>query len=181
MKNNIKETIPNYLIILLGIILMVYPFFGQSNAIELFYYTTAIIGTIRLIEFIFQKDKSDKENLYTAIACYILPLLGIFKLTPKIISISLLVIIWTCFMSIVKLIKLDYLHDNKSNKLNIKLSGSIIFTILGVVIGYGLLFDSKIKEVLLGLLITFYGTLDYFKDYINILLENLKKPKKTNK
>lgn len=180
-KINIEKLFPNFLIMFLGLCLIAYPWFGNLEPLHLFCFALGMIGALRLIEFIVQKDKTDKENLLVAVASFLSPLPGMLGLINNNIFLPVTLLSWVCMMIVVKLVKLDYLHDRKLPQFNIKLYGFIIFIIVGIITSYSMRFEAEFQTVVIGFLVFIYGLMDFFKDYINNLMINNSKKVKNDK
>jgi len=181
MKKDLNlETIVNIIIIVTGIGLIIYPWFGEMQPINLFHYLLGMFTGLKLVEFAAQKDKSDKENLYVAIASAIVPFLAIVKFPNNSMLLPLSILTWVSLLAIVKLIKIDYLHDRDLEFYKVKLYGFIFFIILGILTSYSLHFIKTGQTIIIGFFIIVMGLLDLFKDHVEVYLSKSIK-KKTSK
>jgi len=181
MKKNIKlETLVNIVIIIAGLVLIIFPWLGSAKPINIFYFILGMLAGLRAIEYMFQKDKSDKENINIAIVSFLVPFLSFIKFPNPEMVMPLSLLTWIGLMSIVKLIKLDYLHDRKLPLFKVKLYGFIMFIILGVLTTYSLHFDDKVQIIILGFFVIIIGLMDLFKDHMEYFFEKNKKVKNAN-
>ncbi len=176
----------SFILVLIGISYLIYPWFGNERPINLFYFFLGIYSSLKFIEYLFQKEKSDKENLYATIASVLIPLLRLIKLPKDGMLLPLSILTWVAFMSIVKLIKLDYLHDRGLPMFRFKLVGFIIFIVLGIITSYSLYFEPKVQIIIMGFFITILGVIDLSQNTIKASLKkprlfNLNRFKKVNK
>lgn len=183
MKKDLNlETIINIVIIIAGIGLIIYPWVGNLEPIYLFHYVLGMFTGLKLVEFASQKDKSDKENLYIAIASGLVPLLSVIKFPSGSMLLPLSILTWVSFLAIVKLIKIDYLHDRGLEFYKVKLSGFILFIILGILTSYSIHFVKGAEAIIIGFFIIFMGLLELFKDHVEVYLsKNTKKKSSKNK
>lgn len=161
----------SFILVLVGISYLIYPWFGNENPISLFYFFLGIYSGLKFIEYLFQKEKSDKENLYATIASVLIPFLRVIKFPKEGMLLPLSILTWVALMSIVKLIKLDYLHDRGLPMFRFKLIGFIIFIILGVITSYSLYFEPKVQIIIIGFFITIIGIIDLSQNTIKSSLK----------
>ena len=67
-KNKIN-LISSGVILLLGVLLFIFPWFNIEEPNNLLYLLFAIYAGVKLIEYILTRNGTDRENLYTAIDC----------------------------------------------------------------------------------------------------------------
>jgi hypothetical protein len=94
--------------------------------------------------------------------------------------LPLSILTWVSLLAVVKLIKIDYLHDRGLEFYKVKLYGSIFFIILGILTSYSLHFIKTGQTIIIGFFIIVMGLLDLFKDHVEVYLSKSIK-KKTSK
>lgn len=169
-------------LILFGIILVIYPLFGELSPIKLLYMLFSIYGIVKLIEFVKSKTYGDKEDLFSGIICVIYALVGIKLMNndaPVVLSISLAS--WTGFMAIIKLIKLDYYHDRSSEMITTNLTTFALFLLLGLLTSINLYFDNTVQTLILGYFFIINGLLNLLEDAVRIAFGYKKSEKKVKK
>lgn len=163
----------NYIIIILGMVYIIYPWFGSAKPISLFYFFLGTYSGLKFVEYLFQKEKTDRENLYTTITSILIPLLNFIDFPNDSMLLPLSILTWVCLMSIVKLIKLDYLHDRRLPMFKVKVVTFIIFIIVGVMTSYSLYFEPKVQTIIIGFFIVINGIIDFSQ---NMIKSTIKKP-----
>lgn len=160
------------IILLLGIILMILSPATDYAPITMLYLTFIVYSLIKLLEYFLTKPKDDNEELYTAIVCAIASLSG-FKFidynTQMVLSLTLAV--WVGSMSIIKLIKIDYLHDRNDKLMYINLGTFFLFLLLGLLTSINLYFSETVQFLMLGFFFITVGLLDLAEDLIRILTD----------
>ena len=110
IKNRIS-IIVSFVLLFLGVLLFIFPWFNVNEPVNLLYLLFAVYAGVKLIEYILTRNGTDREALYTSVACMLASFSG-FKFSgynaPMVLSLTL--ISWVGIMSIIKLIKLDYYH-----------------------------------------------------------------------
>lgn len=182
MKNKKEEKIKNIinltssgLILLLGILLIIFPWFAVDEPTTLLYILFAIYAAISLIEFILTRQKDDYEYLSTSIACILASISGLkfgsYK-TPMVLSITL--ISWVGIMAIIKLIKLDYYHDRESGMFYVNLITFALFILLGILTSVNLYFNETVETLMLGFFFVVNGLLILAENGIRIIITSKK-------
>lgn len=169
-KNKIN-LITSAVIITLGILLFIFPWFGIEEPNNLLYLLFAIYAGIKLIEYILTRNGTDRENLYTAIACALASVSG-FKFSeyssPMVLSLTL--ISWVGIMSVIKLIKLDYYHDRKNGMFYVNLVSFSLFLLLGLLTSINLYFNETVQTLMLAFFFVCNGILSLAENGIRILV-----------
>lgn len=169
-----KETqnyfILNVLILLLGIIVVIYSWRTDVDHVKVFNIVLGIYGMIHLLQFLMQKDRSDLESLYTMIACLITPLIQTVNFPKQNMALVFSLLTWISLMAIVKLVKLDYLHDRNDDFFKVKIMGFILFIVLGMITNYTLLFNAESQGTIIGFFLIINGIIvlgeDLSKNYV---------------
>lgn len=160
------------IILLLGIILMILSPATDYAPITMLYLTFIVYSLIKLLEYFLTKPKDDNEELYTAIICAIASLSG-FKFidynTQMVLSLTLAV--WVGAMSIIRLIKIDYLHDRNDKLMYINLGTFFLFLLLGLLTSINLYFSETVQFLMLGFFFITVGLLDLAEDLIRIITD----------
>lgn len=137
-------------IFLLGLFLVIYNWFTQDNFLETFYVLLGVYGIIKLSQYFLQNSKKDRENLYTAIACFAVILVFFVKFPNQNMTLTFSLLAWISIMSIIKLINLDYLHDRSMAMFKVRVVGFLLFVLVGVVTNYTLLFRPVTQYEVIG-------------------------------
>lgn len=170
IKNKVN-LISSSMILVLGILLFIFPWFGLEEPASLLYILFAVYAGVKLIEYIITRNGTDHENLYTAIACALASLSG-FKFhsysAPMVLSLTL--ISWVGIMSIIKLIKLDYYHDRENGMFYVNLITFSLFLLLGLLTSINLYFDANVQTLMLGFFFVVNGLLSLAENGIRILV-----------
>jgi uncharacterized membrane protein HdeD (DUF308 family) len=162
IKNHIN-LISSSILIVLGILLIIFPWFYEEQPAKLLYVLFAIYGGNKIIEYILTRNGTDHENLYTAIACILASVSG-FKFggytnQPMVLSITLMS--WVGIMSIIKLIKLDYYHDRENGMFYVNLITFSLFLLLGLLTSINLYFSETVQTLMMGFFFTVNGILQF--------------------
>lgn len=160
------------IILLLGFILMLLSPATDYAPITMLYLTFIVYSLLKLLEYFLTKPKDDNEELYTAIVCAIASLSG-FKFinyNPQMV-LALTLAGWISAMSIIKLIKIDYLHDRKDKLMYINLGTFFLFLLLGLLTSINLYFSENVQFLMLGFFFITVGLLDIAEDLIRILTD----------
>ena len=175
-KNNFTSFIISGLLTLLGILMLILPFLEFMEPNKLLYVLFSVYSLVKIIEFIILPKTDDREVLYTAIACALAAISG-FKYvsynTPMVLSITL--VSWVGIMSIIKLIKLDYLHDRKTDLLVVNIITFALFLLLGLLTSINLYFNETVQIVVLGFFFVINGLLNLAEVGVKILNSKKKK------
>jgi uncharacterized membrane protein HdeD (DUF308 family) len=171
IKNHIN-LISSSILIVLGILLIIFPWFYEEQPAKLLYVLFAIYGGNKIIEYILTRNGTDHENLYTAIACILASVSG-FKFggytnQPMVLSITLMS--WVGIMSIIKLIKLDYYHDRENGMFYVNLITFSLFLLLGLLTSINLYFSETVQTLMMGFFFTVNGILSLAENGIRILV-----------
>lgn len=164
------------ILILLGVFLLLFPWFGEASPSKLLYLLFSIYGGVKVIEFILTRTDGDREDLYTGIACVLAAVSG-FKFADYTTSLvlSLTLVSWVAIMSIIKLIKLDYYHDRGDRMFIVNLITFSLFLLLGLLTSANLYFEVTIQTLMLGFFFVVNGILNFAEDGVRILIKNLEK------
>ena len=169
-KNKIN-LISSGVILLLGVLLFIFPWFNIEEPNNLLYLLFAIYAGVKLIEYILTRNGTDRENLYTAIACTLASISG-FKFhsysSPMVLSLTL--VSWVGIMSVIKLIKLDYYHDRKNGMFYVNLVSFSLFLLLGLLTSINLYFNATVETLLLAFFFVCNGLLSLSENGIRILI-----------
>lgn len=169
-KNRVN-LISSGVILLLGILLFIFPWFDIEEPNDLLYLLFAIYAGVKLIEYILTRNGTDRENLYTAIACILASISG-FKFhsysSPMVLSLTL--ISWVAIMSVIKLIKLDYYHDRKNGMFYVNLVSFSLFLLLGLLTSINLYFNETVETLMLAFFFVCNGLLSLSENGIRILV-----------
>lgn len=168
------------IIILMGLLLLVFPWIGLDNPIYLLYVVYAVYAGIKIVEYILTKNGSDFENLYTAIACILVSVSGFkfydYENVPMVLSITLAS--WVGIMAIIKLIKLDYYDDHKNGMFYINLVTFSLFLLIGFLTCINLYFNETVETLMLGFFFIIVGFLSLAESTIRLMVtKNLLKIK----
>ena len=169
-REEITNIVISIVLIFIGIFLLIYSHIGNLKAITLLYLVFLIYGLMKIIEYSFSSDKKDKEDLFTGI----ISLFGVlsslfFKDYNGQLLISITLVTWVGFMSIIKLIKVDYYHDRNNKMFYINMTSLILFLIIGVLTGINLFFDNTVQVLILGYFFIANGLLNLAEDAIRII------------
>ena len=169
-KNKIN-LISSGVILLLGVLLFIFPWFNIEEPNNLLYLLFAIYAAVKLIEYILTRNGTDRENLYTAIACTLASISG-FKFhsysSPMVLSLTL--VSWVGIMSVIKLIKLDYYHDRKNGMFYVNLVSFSLFLLLGLLTSINLYFNATVETLMLAFFFVCNGLLSLSENGIRILV-----------
>ena len=171
-KNTINVGV-SVVLILLGVLLITFPWFGIEEPSKLLYILFTVYAGLKICEYIITRVKGDNEDLYTGIASAIAALSGIKFISydvPTVLGITL--ISWVGIMSIIKLIKLDYYHDRGNVMLYVNLITFSLFLLLGILTSVNLYFDVTVQTLMLGFFFVVNGLLNLAEDGIRMLLES---------
>lgn len=160
------------IILLLGFILILLSPATDYAPITMLYLTFTVYSLIKILEYFLTKPQNDNEELYTTIVCAIAAFSG-FKYidyNPPIV-LSLTLAVWICAMSIIKLIKIDYLHDRNDKMMYINLGTFFLFLLLGLLTSINLYFSETVQFLMLGFFFICVGILDLTEDLIRILTD----------
>lgn len=178
MKKNFKmNNLANIILIISGFGIIAYQWFGNPEVILLFYIVLGLIMILNLIIYLTQKEKKDKESLYIAVASFFIPFVAYLNFPNSKMLLPISMLTWVGLMSIVKLIRLDYLHDRKMPIFKIEFYSLILFIIMGVTTTYSLYFDYLGQAIIIGFFIIIISIIDLFKDRLEISLQIEKKLK----
>lgn len=176
IKNRIS-IIVSFVLLFLGVLLFIFPWFNVNEPINLLYLLFAVYAGVKLIEYILTRNGTDREALYTSVACMLASFSG-FKFSgynaPMVLSLTL--ISWVGIMSIIKLIKLDYYHDRENGMFYVNLVTFSLFLLLGILTSVNLYFNATVQTLMLGFFFVVNGLLDLAEDAIRVLVtdKNLK-------
>ncbi len=166
---------------LLGVILIIYCWIFDSNFLTAYYVLMGIYGVIKLSQFIIQKSKKDRENLYTSIACLITILIQLYKFPNDKMLLTFSLLAWISMMSIIKLIKLDYLHDRSLPMFKVRVVGFLLFVLLGIITNYTLLFKANSNYEIISYFLIMNGMIYISEGLIREYDFKLSEPKKNKK
>ena len=168
---NITNLIISGILVLLGICMLVLPFLGYMEPTTLLYVVFAIYSLIKIIELIIAPRESDHEDLYTSIACALAAISGFkFGSEPSPMVLSITLASWVGIMAIIKLIKLDYLHDRENGLFYVNLITFALFLTLGLLTSINLYFNETVEVLMLGFFFVINGLLNLAEDGIRILV-----------
>lgn len=171
-KKNIINLVASSTLLLFGILLLIFPWFGVNNPVFVLYIAFAVNSLVKLIEYFLTKNGSDYENLYSAIACAVAALSGFrfasYENTPLVLSLTL--VSWVFIMSIIKLIKLDYYHDRENGMVYVNLVTFSLFILIGLLTSVNLYFSNTVQTLMLGFFFLINGILSLTENAIRILV-----------
>lgn len=166
------------ILILLGIFLLIFPWFGKTAPNKLLYLLFSIYGGIKIIEYILTRNEKDYEDLYTGIACVLAATSGFkFSSYSTAMVLSLTLVSWIGIMAIIKLIKLDYYHDRENKMFYVNLITFSLFLLLGLLTSINLYFELTVQTLILGFFFVVNGLLNLAEDGIRILIDSFEKTK----
>lgn len=168
-RKQIYSLISSLLLVLIGIILLSFRNI-MDNANYLFYYIMDIYAIIKLVEYFITKKASDYKNLLIAIVSLIAGSVGvIFSLnnTPIVLSITLMS--WVSLVSIIKLIKVDYLMDRQNKMWYIEMIFLGVFILVGILTSINLYFNATVQTLVLGFFFLINGILEVIYPLIDAI------------
>ncbi len=168
-KKQIYTLISSLLLVLIGIILLSFRNL-MDNANYLFYYIMDFYALIKLIEYFLTKKAKEYKNLLIAIVSLLAGSIGfIFNLndTPMVLSITLTS--WVSLVSIIKLIKVDYLMDRQNKMWYIEIIFLGIFILIGILTSINLYFNATVQILVLGFFFLINGILEMVYPLIDAL------------
>ena len=177
MKKNKKiNVILPMTIIIIGILSIVIPWYKNiSNPLIVIIMMFAIF-TIKIINYLSNYNKKDKESLYIAISSLLIGLYCLFIGSAKALSeYPLLITIWISLYSVIRLFKVDFLHDRTDKRFIVFMFNSIFFFIVGIVSSFALYFSEDTSSFILGYLAIIYGLISVYEEYIKIYFNEVKK------
>ena len=86
-----------------------------------------------------------------------------------------LITIWISLYSIIRLFKVDFLHDRTDKRFVVFMFNSIFFFIVGIVSSFALYFSEDTSSFILGYLAIIYGLMSVYEEYIKIYVKEAKK------
>ncbi len=155
-KNLCMNIICSSIILLAGVLLLIFPSISQKlkSANTVFYVVMYLYTMVKLVEYFSTKEKQDYENLFVAIASLIIGSTGlIFNLIDSPIILSFTLVGWVGMVSIIRLIKVDYLMDNKNKMWQVKMASFLVFILIGTITCFNLYYESETQTLMLGSLI----------------------------
>lgn len=180
-KGKQSNIIFDVVVFLLGLFLVIYNWFSQDNFLNTFYILLGVYGIIKLTQFFLQKTKKDRENLYTAIVCFAVIIIYFIDFPNENMALTFSLLAWISLMSVVKLIKLDYLHDRSLPMFKVRVVGFLLFVLIGVVTNYTLLFRPVTQYEVIGFFFIINGMIYVFEGIIREYDFKLDEPEKTKK
>ena len=165
-----KDMICRALLILNGIFLLVCPLLKWTFFLNLFVGTMIFYATINAILFLITMKSKDYTSAFTCLASLVVGIFGyVFKVTetPKYLAISILV--WTLFLSLIKLKKADMYHDKKSKMWQFETVLLFLFVITGILTSINFLFGVETNIIVFGYFILITGIFEFLDPFLAYL------------
>lgn len=191
MKNKrLFSLLASLAVLLIGVILLMFPDLAFDNVNTLFYTVMYIYAMVVFCEYLLTKEPEDYEKLFTALACTLAGTSGIiFNLerTPMVLSLTL--ISWVSIMSVIKLIKVDYLMDRHNKMWNVKIVLFGAFILIGILTSINLYYEITTQTLILGFFFFINGLLEvsypliegFYDKYMKLMKKESNKKEKTSK
>lgn len=172
--NNFINLVVSGILILLGLLLLIFPWFGIKDPTHLLYILFGIYGVIKLFEYFFTKAGSDREDLYTGIVCLLAMISAfLFSSYNQALVLGITLVSWVAVMALIKLIKLDFYHDRHHKMFYVNLTTFLVFLIIGVLTSINLYFDLTVQTLVLGYFFVINGLINLAEDSMRIINSEL--------
>ncbi len=145
--------------VLIGAMFLFCPFLGFNKCKVLLAISFGLLTIVNLIVFLVTGRDKDNEGLYTFGANLILLILTIIlKLTE--LNLSMMLLLYTMFLSLIRLKKADFYHDRRNRiwQINVITLGALILT--GILTSINMYYQSEIQIIMYGYFFLINGILE---------------------
>lgn len=172
-KTYVVQLLIDFIVIVLGFYLFIFPIAQGFNPNAIFYVTMSIYAALELCEYIF--DHSRIEPLCIFFTSATAAFSGIFLryYVPSYV-LSITISVWLLAIIIIKIINLEEVYKEKSNLFMIKLSAMSIFTMIGILVSINIYYRISTIGYMLALLYMCYGAFEFICDFFTYLSNNPK-------
>lgn len=181
-KYHVVQFICFLLVFLVGASLMVYPSLGLSDPNYLFFIIMMFYGLMTYILYLLVRRKDDYEYLFVALISVVAGASGIlFRGKNPTMVLSLSLIGWMSFVSMVKLIKIDYYHDRGNVLWLIRTITFALYIIITTLTCINLYYNIEVQSLMLGYLFMIVPILECFDPISDYLVnKNIKQHLKSD-
>ena len=156
------------LLMLEGVVLALLPNFKINELEKILFGVMMVYATINLTQFLLTKESKDYEGLYESILSYVTAIAGsVFNLFTNTLEIAVTLFAWLALMSLIKLKKCDYYHDQSNKMWIIKVVTLVLFIITCI----NLCYSKNVQVLLIGLFFYIHGILELVDPLTNYLKE----------
>lgn len=173
MKKNyiIIQFIAFLMIFLIGASLLIFPSLGFENENYLFFMLMVSYSLISYVLYMSIRREKDYEYLLISLVSLIAGISGVVfnnQSTKLVLSLSL--IGWISMVAIIKLIKIDYYHDNDNRLWIVRTITFVLFIIIGTLTSVNLYYNIKIQSLMLGFLFIVISILESFDPIFDLII-----------
>lgn len=171
MKNRIKYVITlDIILIIISIFGILNPFLGILNLRNCLLVLLISYGFINAFKFILKQDYSDFEYLYSCLAGCLFALITYFVKINTNKNLAIFILLWVFVLTLIKLIKCDYYHDNKNKLWMTKLANIVIFMLIGFVTAINL-GNGRVVNIIT---ISYFFFINYILDFMHDIFEMIR-------
>jgi len=159
-KKNVDLLTAIFLIVI-SIILLLFPILKITNLKWSLFGIMILYSVSNLIQFILTRKAKDYEGIAISICSLTIGLVGLmFKLYQTPIKVAITLLTWVALMSLIKLKKADYYHDQNSSLWKISMATLVIFVLIGILTSFNLYHAEDIQTIILGFFFFIHGLLE---------------------
>ena len=170
-RKEIVDLVVATFLIVIGSALLTFPLFNITNIKYVFMGTLAFYGIVNLSQFLATSNDKDYEGLFTMLACIVcLIILGFINVDNNPKNLAMVLLMWIILMSLIKLKKCDFYHDQNRKIYLLKIITLVLFVLSGLLSVINLYYDAQIQVLVLGFFYFIHGILELVDPITNYLL-----------
>lgn len=171
MNSRIKYVIGlDLILVIISIFGVLNPFFGLLNLRNSLLVLLLSFSFISAFKFLVKKNYTDFEYLYSCLAGVIFSLITYFVNINDNKNLALFILLWVFVLTLIKLVKCDYYHDNNNVLWVSKLANITIFIIIGFVTSINL----GIGKIVSIIFINYFFFINYILDFMHDIFEMIR-------
>lgn len=171
-RKQIVDFIIAVTLIIVGSLILTFPLLKIVNVKYIFVGVLAFYGIMNLTQFILTSKDKDYEGLFTMVASIVtLILLGFLEVDNNPMNLALTLFVWICIMSMIKLKKCDYYHDQNRPIWIFRIVTLILFILIGLLSVINLYYEAEVQILVLGFFYFIHGVLELVDPVTNYLLD----------
>lgn len=176
-KKQLTPVVLATLLIIIGVITISLPILDFVNLRLTLYGAFGLIALFNLVSFIITYKDKDVESILTFLVSALIIVLVKTLDIREFFNVSMILFIWTAFISLVRLKKADYYNDRKNKAWIIQMVSIAIFVLTGLLTAINMSYSSEIQILLFGYFFLINGILELVDPlilYLGRLNENSK-------
>ncbi len=160
-------------LILNGVLILICPIMKWTNFMVIFLATMIFNALINALQFFLNMETKDYTGALTCLSSLAIAIGAyLFEIDKSPKNLAITILIWTMFLSLIKLKKADMYHDRKSKLWTSQIFFLGIFMISGILTSINFLYGIEAQILIFGYFIFISGILSFLEPFLAYLTKD---------